>query len=46
MHEVKFRREQFEREADRAGLRVESWWADRASDFAVALVLPDPFAES
>jgi L-histidine N-alpha-methyltransferase len=38
---AKFRREQFEREAGRAGLRVESWWTDRQGDFAVALVLPD-----
>jgi L-histidine N-alpha-methyltransferase len=33
----KFGREQFELEAARAGLRVESWWTDRADDFAVAL---------
>jgi L-histidine Nalpha-methyltransferase len=33
----KFRREQFELEAGRAGLRVESWWTDSAGDFAVAL---------
>jgi L-histidine N-alpha-methyltransferase len=33
----KFRREQFELEAARAGLRVESWWTDAAGDFAVAL---------
>jgi L-histidine N-alpha-methyltransferase len=37
----KFRREQFELEAGRARLQVESWWTDRAGDFAVALVLPD-----
>jgi L-histidine N-alpha-methyltransferase len=37
----KFRRERFELEASRAGLRVESWWTDRAGDFAVALVLRD-----
>jgi L-histidine N-alpha-methyltransferase len=36
----KFRREQFEREATQARLRVESWWTDRAADFAVALVIP------
>jgi len=34
----KFRREQFEREAARARLRVESWWTDAAADFAVALL--------
>jgi L-histidine N-alpha-methyltransferase len=37
----KFRREQFELEAARAGLRVESWWTDRAGDFAVALATSD-----
>jgi L-histidine Nalpha-methyltransferase len=37
----KFRREQLELEAGQAGLRVESWWTDRAGDFAVALVLRD-----
>jgi L-histidine N-alpha-methyltransferase len=36
----KFRRERFELEAGRAGLRLESWWTDRAGDFAVALVVP------
>lgn len=40
----KFLREQFELEAGRAGLRVESWWTDRAGDFAVALVLRDEAA--
>jgi L-histidine N-alpha-methyltransferase len=35
----KFRREQFELEVARAGLRVESWWTDAAGDFAVALCL-------
>ena len=35
---AKFRRELLERETDRAGLRIESWWADLAGDFAVALV--------
>jgi L-histidine N-alpha-methyltransferase len=34
---AKFRREQFELEARQAGLQVESWWTDRAGDFAVAL---------
>ena len=43
---AKFRRESFELEAARAGLRVESWWTDRAGDFAVALLFPDPFAGS
>jgi L-histidine N-alpha-methyltransferase len=38
----KFRRERFELEAGPAGLRVESWWTDRAGDFAVALALSDP----
>jgi L-histidine N-alpha-methyltransferase len=42
----KFRRERFELEARRAGLRVESWWTDRAGDFAVALVLRDAAAGS
>jgi L-histidine N-alpha-methyltransferase len=37
----KFRRAQFELEAGHAGLRVESWWADRAGDFAVALKRAD-----
>jgi L-histidine N-alpha-methyltransferase len=37
----KFRREQFGLEAGRAGVRLESWWADRAGDFAVALLFPD-----
>ena len=37
---AKFRRERLEREATRAALRVESWWTDRARDFAVALVVP------
>ena len=43
---AKFRREQFELEASQAGLRVESWWTDRAGDFAVALVLPYAAAAS
>jgi L-histidine N-alpha-methyltransferase len=34
----KFRRERFEREAEQAGLRLESWWADPAGDFALALM--------
>jgi L-histidine Nalpha-methyltransferase len=38
----KFRREQFELDAGRAGLRVESWWTDHAGDFAVALAIADP----
>jgi L-histidine N-alpha-methyltransferase len=38
---AKFRREQFELEAGRAGLVVESWWTDRAGDFALALVVPE-----
>ena len=33
----KFRRESFECELARAGLRVESWWTDRAADFAIVL---------
>jgi L-histidine Nalpha-methyltransferase len=37
----KFRREQFEREAERARLRFESWWTDAEGDFAVALVVPE-----
>jgi L-histidine N-alpha-methyltransferase len=37
----KFRREQFEREAARARLRVESWWTDPEGDFAVALLSRD-----
>jgi L-histidine Nalpha-methyltransferase len=37
----KFRREQFEKEAARARLRVESWWTDPAGDFALALVFRD-----
>jgi L-histidine N-alpha-methyltransferase len=34
----KFRREPFEREAEQAGLRLESWWTDPAGDFALALM--------
>jgi L-histidine Nalpha-methyltransferase len=37
----KFRRGHFEVEAARAGLRVESWWTDRAGGFAVALATSD-----
>jgi L-histidine Nalpha-methyltransferase len=33
----KFRRERFEQELARAGLRVRSWWTDRLDDFAVVL---------
>ena len=40
----KFRREQLELELGQAGLGVESWWTDRAGDFAVALVLRDTVA--
>jgi L-histidine Nalpha-methyltransferase len=34
---AKFRRGQLEVELGRAGLRAESWWTDRACDFAVVL---------
>ena len=37
----KFRREQFELDAGRAGLCVESWWTDREGDFAVALLVSE-----
>jgi len=37
----KFRRDRFEVEARRAGLRVESWWTDAEGDFAVALIVPE-----
>jgi L-histidine N-alpha-methyltransferase len=37
----KFRRARFELEASPAGLRVESWWTDRAGDFAIALICAD-----
>jgi L-histidine Nalpha-methyltransferase len=43
---AKFRREQFELEAAQAGLRVDSWWTDRAGDFAVALVFREASAGS
>ena len=36
----KFRRSRFEAELERAGFRVEAWWTDRASDFAVVLARP------
>ena len=42
----KFRREQLELEAGQAGFSIESWWTDRAGDFAVALVLRDTVAGS
>jgi L-histidine Nalpha-methyltransferase len=35
---AKFRRDQVEPELGRSGLRVDSWWTDRAGDFAVVLV--------
>ena len=38
---AKFRRERFERELRRAGLQVESWWTDRAGDFALVLARPE-----
>ncbi len=38
---LRTRQLQFELEAAQAGLRVESWWTDRAGDFAGALVLRD-----
>ena len=41
----KFRRERFELEAGRAGLRVEAWWTDRAGDFAVAFTRVKPKRE-
>lgn len=37
---AKFRRDRVERELERSGLRVESWWTDGAKDFALALVRP------
>jgi len=36
----KFRRPRFEAELERAGFRVEAWWTDAASDFAVVLARP------
>jgi L-histidine N-alpha-methyltransferase len=38
---AKFRRGQLEGELGRAGLRAESWWTDRAGDFAVVLARPE-----
>ena len=38
---AKFRRERFELELARGGLRNEEWWTDPAGDFAVFLVRPD-----
>jgi L-histidine N-alpha-methyltransferase len=35
---AKFRREQVEREAADAGLRVDEWWSDQAQDYALALL--------
>ncbi len=37
----KFRRQRFELELERARLRVESWWADSAGDFAVVVARPE-----
>jgi L-histidine Nalpha-methyltransferase len=37
----KFRRESFELELERAGLRLESWWTDQAGDFALVLARPE-----
>jgi L-histidine N-alpha-methyltransferase len=36
----KFRRDGFEQELRRAGLRLDSWWTDPADDFALALATP------
>ena len=36
----KFRHEGFEAELDRAGFRLDSWWADPAGDFALVLARP------
>jgi L-histidine N-alpha-methyltransferase len=41
----KFRRERFELESERAGLRIKSWWTDHAADFAVALMSRIPKRE-
>jgi L-histidine Nalpha-methyltransferase len=38
---AKFRRAVFVMELERAGLTVESWWTDRANEFAVVLARPD-----
>jgi L-histidine N-alpha-methyltransferase len=35
---AKFRRDRFEREVARAGLRLDAWWTDPQGDFAVALL--------
>jgi L-histidine Nalpha-methyltransferase len=35
---AKFRRDRIEQEAGQAGLRVEEWWTDGMSDFALALM--------
>ncbi len=35
---AKFRKERFEEEARAAGLGLDSWWTDRADDFAVTLL--------
>ena len=37
----KFRHESFELELERAGLRLDSWWTDQASDFALVLARPE-----
>jgi len=37
----KFRRQRFEPELERTGLRVESWWTDAAGDFAVVAARPE-----
>jgi L-histidine N-alpha-methyltransferase len=37
---TKFRRAKFEAELERAGYRIESWWTDPATDFAVVLARP------
>jgi len=38
---AKFRRERFEPELHRSGLRVDEWWTDRAGDFALVLARPE-----
>jgi L-histidine N-alpha-methyltransferase len=37
---AKFTRARVEREFAAAGLRLASWWTDRAGDFAVSLGVP------
>jgi L-histidine N-alpha-methyltransferase len=37
----KFRRESFELELERAGLRLDSWWTDQAGDFALVFARPE-----